>query len=152
MKTLSKLAQWLNIAPAKVSPPQKYMASERFSFGGESQLWSPSGYVDMEDEIAQNRIMVYGPFASAQRYAWEFPFDGRQNGDETALESYQWGWIPTETQVASAVALQNMGNHRGEVPYTQNDPLQNQLLQAIYRSANQFWQETRNTNGTGWGY
>lgn len=136
----------------KITPPQKFLSGGISTPFGVNQAWSPSGYVSLQDEIAQNRLLENGPFAYAQNYAWSFPFNGRQNGDEHALVSYQWGWIPTEMQVASAVALQNIGSHAREIPYTQSDPLQNQLLQAIYRSANQFWQEVRLENGTGWGY
>lgn len=149
-----RIKSWLKIAPPETQPPQMYMTSLDGFAGRESQAWSPNGFVSLDDEIAQNRYMVSGPFAYATKYAYSFPFNGRQDGDEYALKSYEWGWIPTEQQLGAAVALQNMGVmiNQHDTTLQQVDPMQNQLLQAIYRSANAFWQETRNTNGTSWGY
>lgn len=159
---MSKLSVWLNIAPAHINPPQEYLASDNYALFGQSQSWAPQGYVDGTDEIVQNRYMASGPFSWATQYAWSAPFSpqyGRSGqalvGDTQALQSYEWGYIPTEQQLASAVALQNIGNlvnHGVEIDKQQIDPMQNQLIQAIYRSANSFWQDVRISNGTGWGY
>lgn len=111
--------------------------------------WEPQGFVDPMDEYVMrwqyaNSLVIPGMF-----YAYKFPFDGRQNADESfGGNSYQY--IPTEVQVNAAIAMRNMAS-AGELPIQTNDPGMTQLLQSLYQRTAQFWQDIRNAAGTGWG-
>lgn len=111
--------------------------------------WNPNGFVDARDEAVQQHFIANALVWPATFYAYHFPFNGRQNGDESfGGNSYQY--IPTEIEVGAAVAMRNMAS-AGELPVQTNDPGATQLLQSMYAKMSQFWQEIRNASGTGWG-
>ena len=110
--------------------------------------WAPQGFVDPMDEYVMQWHVANAAVQPAMFYAYRYPFDGRQNGDETfGGNSYQY--IPTEVQVSAAIAMRNMAS-AGELPVQNNDPGMTQLLQNLYQRTAQFWQDIRNAAGTGW--
>lgn len=111
--------------------------------------WEPNGYVSELDELNQNYYTAHGPQVVANEYSYLFPFNGRQNGDEH-YKGNQYGYVPTEIEIASAIALRNMSALNQEAPYTQNDPAQNQLIQQMYTHTAELWQDIARYNGT-WG-
>jgi hypothetical protein len=83
-----------------------------------------------------------------QFYAYNLPFNGRMDADESfGGESFQY--IPTEVQVGAAIAMRNMAE-AGELPIQSNEPGMTQLLQSLYQSTTSFWQNIRQAAGTGW--
>lgn len=111
--------------------------------------WAPNGYVDVQDESQQNYYTRHGPQVVACAYAQNYPFDGRQRGDESYQQN-SYGYIPTELEIASAVAIRNMSALNGEYPRQGNDPTQNQIIQTLYANTASLWQDVARYNGT-WG-
>lgn len=109
--------------------------------------WAPNGFVNAADEKCThdsyaNSLVIPGMF-----YAYNFPFYGRQDGDESfGGNSYQY--IPTELPVVTAVTMRNMAS-AGELPVQTNDIGMSQLLQSLYQKTAQFWQTIRDASGTG---
>lgn len=111
--------------------------------------WAPGGFVEPMDEYVMQWGISNSLVWPAQFYAYRFPFDGRQNADESfGGNSYQY--IPTEVQVNAAIAIRNMAS-AGELPTQSNDPGMTQLLQSLYQKTASFWSDIRNAAGTGWG-
>lgn len=135
---------------AKTTTPQ-YWDNTRYvtTDPGDSYLgnptWMPDGYVDYMDEYAMQMALV-NPYTISSLWARELCFHDK--GDEVYGGS-AYAFIPTETQVKSMIALVNI-NTATEGPVYYEDPQMNNLLQSLYQSATQLWQELRKAGGTGW--
>lgn len=111
--------------------------------------WAPNGFVDEEDERTMRNHYAHSIMIPGMYYAAVFPFDGRQNGDESfGGSSYQYA--PTEIAIGSAITARNMAS-AGEFPVQENAPGMSQLVQSLYQRTTQFWQNIRNASGTSWG-
>lgn len=110
--------------------------------------WAPGGYVSEADEAAMQRA-YQGIQMAGLRYSYGVMFsDDPYAGDEHyGGDAFQY--IPTEVQVAAAIAMRNM-SEAGELPVQTNDPGMAQLLQSLYQRTAQFWQDIRAASGTGW--
>lgn len=109
--------------------------------------WAPNGFVNPADERIQDFYTEQGQLP--QLYSYVEPYNGRQIADFTGNS---FGYIPTEIELASAVALRNMMAVTGETPFTPDDPQQNQILQQLYQGTAQFWEDIRNASGTAGSY
>lgn len=114
---------------------------------GNMTPWDVNGFVDNVDESHQNYFTRHGPQVVAFSYAQKFPFDGRQEAD---FQRNTYGYVPTELEIASAVAIRNMMALNGEYPRQQNDPTQNQIIQQLYTHTAELWADVARYNGT-WG-
>jgi hypothetical protein len=113
------------------------------------ETWAPGGFVSPMDEYVQQHAISNALVWPMNFYAYRYPFDGRQLGDESyGGNSYQY--IPTEVQVNAAIAIRNMAS-AGELPTQSNDPGMTQLLQSLYQKTASFWSDIRSAAGTGWG-
>lgn len=111
--------------------------------------WSPNGFINAQDEHVQNYPIEQALVVPTLFYAYHFPFDGRQNGDEMfGGNSYQY--IPTELSINTALTMRNAAS-AGEFPLQDNPPGMTQLLQSLYQKMSSFWQSVRSASGTGWG-
>ncbi len=107
--------------------------------------WKPDGFVSKADEQVQEYYTRAGSLPPALAYAYSLPSYGGQ-ADMTGNEI---GWIPTETEIGSAIALRNMAEvSGGATPVQVDDPQQNQILQSLYASTAAFWEDIRRASGT----
>ena len=111
--------------------------------------WAVGGFVDPADERAQQAALD-NPFAAQQGYLLDTMISGADAGDEV-FEPNVFAFIPTEYQVAAAIAAANM-----QALQTASDPVQTQgpglaqLTQSLYKQAASLWQELSVADMEGW--
>jgi hypothetical protein len=115
-------------------------------------LWpyAPQGFVSEQDEADMYyRSILCNEAVVGLSYAQNvcFSADPYVSDEKYGGDSFQY--IPTEVQVASAIALRNMAT-AGELPVQNNAPGMTQLLQSLYQRTSEFWQQIRQASGTGW--
>lgn len=109
--------------------------------------WAPSGLVSAEDERAQS-VALNNPFTLGRRYLHD-AYDALDHGDE-CFEPNTFGLIPTETQVASALAALNMQVMATPEPVMDRSPSLAQLTQSLYSQAGDLWAEIAAADTEGW--
>lgn len=107
------------------------------------------GFVDPMDEQAQ-QVALDNPWAACQGYALDTMVSGADAGDET-FEPNVFGYIPTEYQVAAAIAVANMqALQSASDPVETRSPGLAQLTQSLYKQAAGLWQELSVADMEGW--
>lgn len=109
--------------------------------------WAPQGAVSAQDEKAQALALV-NPWTDQAAYLTAAA-DTLDHGDETH-EPNTFAYIPTEMQVAAALAALNMQVMSTPSPVEQNGPSLAQLSQSLYNQAGQLWQEIAQADTEGW--
>ena len=109
--------------------------------------WAPNGAVSAQDEQAQALALV-NPWTDQGRYLHDAA-DTLDHGDETH-EVNTFAYIPTEIQVAAALAALNMQVMSTPEPIQQQGPSLAQLSQSLYAQAGQLWQEIAAADTEGW--
>ena len=109
--------------------------------------WAPGGHVSAQDERAEAAALV-NPFTDGRFYLHDLA-DTADWGDEHH-ETNTFAYIPTEMQVAAALAALNMQTNATITPVQYNDPSLSQLSQSLYAQASQLWQEIAAADTEGW--
>lgn len=109
--------------------------------------WGPSGIVNAEDERAMASALN-NPYTYGAQYLHDAA-DQLDHGDE-CHEPNVFGFIPTETQVAAALAALNMQVMNTPEPVMDRTPTLAQLSQSLYSSAADLWREIAVADTEGW--
>lgn len=113
--------------------------------------YAPNGFVDSQDQRALDLALV-NPWLSDQVELYATLAAGLDQGDEV-FEPNVFAYIPTEQQVAAAIAVANMqaNNATGLSPQSQQtSPRLAQLTQSLYRQAAALWSELSVADTEGW--
>lgn len=110
--------------------------------------WEPNGAISAEDEQAQAAALV-NPWTDQALYLHD-AFDTLDHGDET-IEPNVFAYVPTEQQVAAALAVLNMQVMTTPDPVVDRQPSLAQLSQSMYAQAADLWQEIAAGDTEGWG-
>lgn len=109
----------------------------------------PQGFVDPQDEAAQQLALV-NPWLACQSWEYEGVACHLDKGDE-AFEPNVYAYIPTEYEVAAAVAVANMqALQQAGDPVQTRTPALAQLTQSLYQQTAALWQELSAADTGGW--
>lgn len=109
--------------------------------------WEPAGLVSSQDERAM-AAALNNPYTLSQRYLHDLA-DFADHGDE-CHEPNSFAYIPTEVQVASALAVLNMQVMNTPEPVADRTPTLAQLSKSLYSSAADLWREIAVADTEGW--
>ena len=109
--------------------------------------WAPGGYVSAEDERAEQLALV-NPFWDQRRYL-HAAGDTLDHGDEV-FQPNTFAYIPTEIQVAAALAVMNMQVMTTPEPVMDRTPALAQLTKSLYAQAADLWREIAAADTEGW--
>lgn len=111
----------------------------------------PGGFVDARDEQAQALALV-NPWLDALGNEYGILAAHLDQGDEV-YDTNTFGYIPTEQQVAAAIAVANMQAlaAAGVTEPTQTrSPQLAQLVKSLYQQSAALWQELSVADTEGW--
>ncbi len=109
--------------------------------------WAPGGFVSAEDEQAE-QLALANPYWFQQRYL-HAAGDTLDHGDVT-VQPNTFAYIPTETQVAAALADKNMQVMATPEPVMDRTPALAQLTKSLYAQAADLWREIAVADTEGW--
>lgn len=109
--------------------------------------WAPGGSVSAEDERAE-QLALANPFWSQQRYLHDAA-DTLDQGDDI-FQPNVFAYIPTEIQVAAALAAMNMQVMATPDPVMDRTPALAQLSKSLYAQASDLWREIAAADTEGW--
>lgn len=109
--------------------------------------WEPDGAVSEADERAQALALV-NPYQDQAGYLYAAGAT-LDHGDETH-EQNVFAYIPTEQQVAAALAVLNMQIMSTPEPVADRTPSLAQLSKSLYAQASQLWGEIAAADTAGW--
>jgi hypothetical protein len=109
--------------------------------------WAPGGYVSAEDERAE-QLALANPYWYQRVYLHQAA-DTLDHGDET-FQTNTFAYIPTEIQVAAALATMNAQIMATPDPVTDRTPALAQLTKSLYAQASDLWREIAAADTEGW--
>lgn len=111
--------------------------------------YAVGGFVDPHDEMAQQLALV-NPWLSDQKNLYGVLELGLDQGDEV-FEPNTFAYIPTEQQIAAALAVANMqAMLQASAPVQERTPALRQLTSSLYQQAAALWQELSVADTEGW--
>lgn len=109
----------------------------------------PLGYVDPADERAQKAALL-NPWLDCQTWEYNSVVGHADQGDESFAPN-DFGYIPTESQVAAAIATANMqALQQADYPVQENTPALRQLANSLYQQTAVLWAELTRADTEGW--
>jgi len=109
--------------------------------------WAPGGYVSDDDERAE-QLALANPYQFQARYLHNAA-DTLDHGDDL-FDPNTFAWIPTEIQVAAALAVLNAQTMATPSPVTDRTPGLAQLTKSLYAQAADLWREIAVADTEGW--
>lgn len=109
--------------------------------------WAPSGVISEQDEKAQ-ALALETPWRYQTDYLYAAA-DTLDHGNES-IETNTFAYIPTEIQVAAALATLNMQVMTTPYPVMDRSPSLAQLSQSLYAQAADLWKEIAAADTEGW--